>query len=92
MSETEKAAGEEDKGVTMIDVLEEEKALKDDAAAVLGNVSDTACSYSQGYLALARQPLYAAREATVPGQRAEMCLACSYHSLEVSYNWSGLIT
>ena len=33
---------------------------------------------------LARQPLYAAREATVPGQRAGVCLACSYHCLEVS--------
>ena len=27
---------------------------------------------------------YAAREATVPGQRAGVCLACSYHCLEVS--------
>ena len=82
MSETEKAAAAEEEGVTMVDVLEEEEALEDDAAAVLGNVSDTACSYSQGYLA--RQPLYAAREATVPGQRAGVCLACSYHCLEVS--------
>jgi len=64
----------------MLDVLEEEQALEDDCAAVLGNVSDTQCTYSQGYLA--RQPLYAAREATVPGQRAGVCLACSYHCLE----------
>ena len=50
----------------MLDVLEEEEeeeeALEDDCAAVLGNVSDTQCSYSQRYLS--RQPLYAAREAT----------------------------
>ena len=84
MSDTEKApqaAGVEEEGVTMLDVLEEEQALEDDCAAVLGNVSDTQCTYSQGYLA--RQPLYAAREATVPGQRAGVCLACSYHCLEV---------
>ena len=87
MSETEKApaaSGVEEEGVTMLDVLEEEEALEDDCAAVLGNVSDTQCSYSQGYLS--RQPLYAAREATVPGQRAGVCLACSYHCLEVSHN------
>ena len=88
MSDTDKAStsgtapGAEEEGVTMIDVLEEEEALEDDCAAVLGNVSDTACTYSQGYLA--RQPLYAAREATVEGQRAGVCLACSYHCLEVS--------
>ena len=88
MSDTDKAStsgtapGAEEEGVTMIDVLEEEEALEDDCAAVLGNVSDTACPYSQGYLA--RQPLYAAREATVEGQRAGVCLACSYHCLEVS--------
>ena len=51
MSDTEQAATAEEEGVTMVDVLEEEEALEDDAAAVLGNVSDTACSYSQGYLA-----------------------------------------
>ena len=89
MSDTEKApaaSGVEEEGVTMLDVLEEEEALEDDCAAVLGNVSDTQCSYSQGYLS--RQPLYAAREATVPGQRAGVCLACSYHCLGVSQSHS----
>ena len=98
MSDTEKApapaaSGVEEEGVTMLEVLEEEEALEDDCAAVLGNVSDTQCSYSQGYLS--RQPLYAAREATVPGQRAGVCLACSYHCLEVRVRiliyWSSLI-
>ena len=69
-------------GVTMLDVLQEEEALEEDAAAVLGNVSDSSCSYSLGYLR--RQPLYACRDCCREGESAGVCLACSYHCHEVS--------
>ena len=42
LGEDEVEGGE---GVTMLDVLQEEEALEEDAAAVLGNVSDSSCSY-----------------------------------------------
>ena len=70
-------------GVTMLDVLQEEEALEEDAAAVLGNVSDSSCSYSLGYLR--RQPLYACRDCCREGESAGVCLACSYHCHEVSW-------
>ena len=72
----------EEEGVTMVDVLQEEQALEDDCAAVLGNVSDSSCSYTSGYLA--RQPIYACRDCTSDQERAGMCLGCSYHCHEVS--------
>ena len=77
----EAEAAHEEEGVTMVDVLQEEQALEDDCAAVLGNVSDSTCSYSSGYLA--RQPLYACRDCTSDQGRAGVCLACSYHCHEV---------
>ena len=79
--EMEKGKDEED-GVTMLEVLEDEEALEDDAAAVLGNVSDDSCSYSQGYMS--RQPLYACKDCSDEGSPpAGVCLACSYHCHEV---------
>ena len=88
--ETEKskavdAAAETEEGVTMVDVLEEEEALEDDCAAVLGSVSDSSCTYNLGYLP--RQPLYACKECTKANGDKEgtagFCLACSYHCHEV---------
>ena len=77
-AETE--AGEE--GVTMLDVLEEEEALDDDCAAVLGGFSDSSCTYSLG--CLPRQPLYACRDCSQGDSRAGVCLGCSYQCHEVS--------
>jgi len=70
--------GEE--GLTMLDVLEDEKALEEDANAVLGDVSDTACTYPLGYLP--RQPVYACRTCSGGGSPSGICLACSYHCHE----------
>ena len=39
--------------VTMLDVLQEEEELDEDAAAVLGNTDDKQCSYDQVRLRLA---------------------------------------
>jgi len=76
------AEGDGEEGVTMLDVLQGEQALEEDAAAVLGNVSDTACTYSLGYLS--RQPVYACNTCQDAGQPSGICLACSYHCHEVS--------
>jgi len=74
------AEGDGEEGVTMLDVLQGEQALEEDAAAVLGNVSDTACTYSLGYLS--RQPVYACNTCQDAGQPSGICLACSYHCHE----------
>jgi len=74
---------EVEEGVTMVDVLHDEQALEDDANAVLGDVSDTACTYPLGYLP--RQPVYACNTCSEPGgggRPAGICLACSYHCHE----------
>ena len=70
-----------DEGMTMLDVLEDEKALEDDANAVLGDVSDTACTYALGYMP--RQPVYACTTCSGSGTPSGICLACSYHCHEV---------
>jgi len=84
VSKTMDIQAETEEGVTMVDVLEEEEALEDDCAAVLGSVSDSSCTYSLGYLP--RQPLYACKECTKDDGdkegRAGFCLACSYHCHE----------
>jgi len=69
-----------DEGLTMLDVLEDEKALEDDANAVLGDVSDTACTYPLGYMP--RQPVYACTTCSGSGSPSGICLACSYHCHE----------
>eukprot|EP00090_Calanus_glacialis_P026870 TRINITY_DN42238_c0_g1_i1.p1 TRINITY_DN42238_c0_g1~~TRINITY_DN42238_c0_g1_i1.p1 ORF type:complete len:402 (+),score=131.60 TRINITY_DN42238_c0_g1_i1:48-1208(+) len=74
---------EGEEGVTMVDVLHDEQALEADANAVLGDVSDTACTYPLGYLP--RQPVYACNTCSEPeggGKPAGVCLACSYHCHE----------
>jgi hypothetical protein len=37
-----------DDAVTMLDVLQDEQALEEDAKAVLGNADDKNCSYHSG--------------------------------------------
>ena len=39
---------DDETAVTMVDVLEEEKELEDDAAAVLGSADDQHCTYMSG--------------------------------------------
>eukprot|EP00092_Neocalanus_flemingeri_P018148 GFUD01019640.1.p1 GENE.GFUD01019640.1~~GFUD01019640.1.p1 ORF type:complete len:393 (-),score=140.07 GFUD01019640.1:77-1255(-) len=74
------ATSDVEEGVTMLDVLQGEQALEDDANAVLGNVSDTACTYPLGYLA--RQPVYACNTCSGADEQSGICLACSYHCHE----------
>ncbi|XP_064649360.1 putative E3 ubiquitin-protein ligase UBR7 [Lineus longissimus] len=84
MSENEMTANsmegnvEEENVLSMVDVLEEEKQLEDDANAVLGASDDTNCTYPHGYVH--RQALYSCHtcaEAATPGDSAGICLACS---------------
>lgn len=71
---------EEDNSVTMLDVLQEEKELEDDANAVLGASDDKNCTYSKGYL---RQALYACKTCCFGDKiQAGVCLACSFHCHE----------
>nr|CAG4651906.1 EOG090X07TK [Triops cancriformis] len=75
---------EEDSGITMLDVLEEEDELEENAYAVLGGSDDQNCTYSKGILK--RQALYACRtcvpETTADSDLAGICLACSYNCHE----------
>lgn len=70
--------------MTMLDVLQDEQELEEDANAVLGAADDKNCTYDQGYLT--RQALYACVSCSVPAspdyQPAGVCLACSYHCHE----------
>lgn len=72
---------EEDGGITLVDVLEEEAQLEEDANAVLGGSDDKNCTYSSGYVK--RQALYACvtcmQKLGDKTQSAGVCLACSYH-------------
>nr|CAG4638518.1 EOG090X07TK [Cyclestheria hislopi] len=72
---------EEDSGITLVDVLEEEAQLEEDADAVLGGSDDQNCTYSLGYVK--RQALYAcitcSPNLTDNNCLAGICLACSYH-------------
>ncbi|XP_043463212.1 putative E3 ubiquitin-protein ligase UBR7 [Leptopilina heterotoma] len=71
---------DDDNSVTMIDVLQEENQLEEDANAVLGPADDKNCTYSQGYI---RQALYACKTCcSTGGTRAGVCLACSLHCHE----------
>ncbi|KAK6636047.1 hypothetical protein RUM43_009699 [Polyplax serrata] len=79
-STKEKDNNDKDDGqvVTMVDVLQEENELEEDANAVLGGADDKMCTYSKGYIY--RQPLYACATCNPPetGKAGGMCLACSY--------------
>ncbi|KAL5008060.1 hypothetical protein ScPMuIL_013641 [Solemya velum] len=84
MASEENLAPEEksaDSGISMVDVLEEEKQLEDDANAVLGDSDDKNCTYPRGYLQ--RQALYACQTCRPQcEQPAGICLACSYECHE----------
>lgn len=67
--------------VTMIDVLNEEEKLEEDAYAVLGGSDDKNCTYEQGYIT--RQALYSCRTCMGDNPKLDedvfgICLACSY--------------
>lgn len=71
---------EEDNAVTLVEILEEEAQLEEDANAVLGGSDDANCTYRLGYVN--RQALYACvtcRQKSGDNQLAGICLACSYH-------------
>ncbi|XP_011050924.1 PREDICTED: putative E3 ubiquitin-protein ligase UBR7 isoform X2 [Acromyrmex echinatior] len=70
---------EDDSSVTMLDVLQVENQLEEDAYAVLGASDDQNCTYSKGYI---RQALYACKTCCLDKIRAAVCLACSFHCHE----------
>ncbi|KAM3918827.1 putative E3 ubiquitin-protein ligase UBR7 [Leptodactylus fuscus] len=72
----EEAAGEEPV-LSLLDVLEEDDALEDEACAVLGGSDAEKCSYPEGYVR--RQALYACNTCTPKNEEpAGICLACTY--------------
>lgn len=72
----EEAAGEEPV-LSLLDVLEEDDALEDEACAVLGGSDAEKCSYPEGYVK--RQALYACHTCTPKNEEpAGICLACTY--------------
>ncbi|KAF3703299.1 putative E3 ubiquitin-protein ligase UBR7 [Channa argus] len=67
----------EEQTVSLVDVLEEDEELEEEASAVLAGSDSDHCSYPQGYVK--RQALYACNTCTPKGgQPAGVCLACSY--------------
>ncbi|XP_061602875.1 putative E3 ubiquitin-protein ligase UBR7 [Cololabis saira] len=67
----------EEQTVSLVDVLEEDEELEEEASAVLGGSDSDHCSYPQGYVK--RQALYACNTCTPKGgEAAGICLACSY--------------
>lgn len=72
------AAKKEDEAiVSLVDVLEEDEELENEASAVLAGSDPEKCSYPEGYVK--RQALYACSTCTPKGgEPAGICLACSY--------------
>uniref|UniRef100_A0AAY5EQ41 Putative E3 ubiquitin-protein ligase UBR7 n=1 Tax=Electrophorus electricus TaxID=8005 RepID=A0AAY5EQ41_ELEEL len=67
----------EEATVSLVDVLEEDEELENEASAVLGGSDSEKCSYPEGYVK--RQALYACNTCTPKGgEPAGICLACSY--------------
>ncbi|XP_028252978.1 putative E3 ubiquitin-protein ligase UBR7 isoform X2 [Parambassis ranga] len=67
----------EEQTVSLVDVLEEDEELEEEASAVLAGSDSDHCSYPQGYVK--RQALYACNTCTPKGgEPAGVCLACSY--------------
>ncbi|KAG9344865.1 hypothetical protein JZ751_010556 [Albula glossodonta] len=67
--------------VSLVDVLEEDEELENEASAVLGGSDSEKCSYPEGYVK--RQALYACNTCTPKGgEPAGICLACSYNCHE----------
>ncbi|CEG40775.1 e3 ubiquitin-protein ligase ubr7-like [Plasmopara halstedii] len=72
---------DEEEVVTLSDVLKHNEQMTEAADAVLGDASDTHCSYPMGYM---RQAVYACLTCTPdaaekPETRAGVCLACTYN-------------
>lgn len=79
--EHEETEDNEEEVVTLSDVLKHNEHLSETADAVLGDASDTHCSYPMGYM---RQAVYACMTCTPdallkPETRAGVCLACTYN-------------
>ncbi|XP_061560986.1 putative E3 ubiquitin-protein ligase UBR7 isoform X2 [Phycodurus eques] len=67
----------EEQTVSLVDVVQEDDELQEEASAVLAGSDSERCSYPQGYVK--RQALYACNTCTPKGgQAAGVCLACSY--------------
>ncbi|XP_061757451.1 putative E3 ubiquitin-protein ligase UBR7 isoform X1 [Nerophis ophidion] len=67
----------EEQTVSLVDVLQEDQELQEEASAVLAGSDSDHCSYPQGYVK--RQALYACNTCTPKGgEAAGVCLACSY--------------
>lgn len=67
---------EDEETITMLDVIEREDKLEDEASAVLGNSDEKNCTYPKGYIS--RQALYScATCSSDPDNMAAICLACS---------------
>ncbi|RLN63711.1 hypothetical protein BBP00_00003933 [Phytophthora kernoviae] len=71
----------EEEVLTLSDVLKHDEQLTEAADAVLGDASDTHCSYPMGYM---RQAVYACMTCTPdalehPEKRTGVCLACTYN-------------
>ncbi|XP_034018054.1 putative E3 ubiquitin-protein ligase UBR7 isoform X2 [Thalassophryne amazonica] len=67
----------EEQTVSLVDVLQEDEELEEEASAVLGGSDSECCSYPQGYVK--RQAVYACDTCTSKGgEAAGICLACSY--------------
>ncbi|XP_034722232.1 putative E3 ubiquitin-protein ligase UBR7 [Etheostoma cragini] len=67
----------EEQTMSLVDVLEENEELEEEASAVLAGSDSDLCSYPQGYVK--RQALYACSTCTpASGGAAGVCLACSY--------------
>jgi E3 ubiquitin-protein ligase UBR7 len=82
-SDNEEEVGNDDGNyVTMVDVLEEEQKLEEEAFALLGGSDDKNCTYLHGYVG--RQAIYACKTCrpNATGSDADdvagVCLACSY--------------
>ncbi|KAG7272600.1 hypothetical protein CRUP_033109 [Coryphaenoides rupestris] len=70
-------AEDEETTVSLVDVLQEDEELENEASAVLAGSDSDLCSYPQGYVK--RQALYACNTCTPKGgEAAGVCLACSY--------------
>lgn len=66
----------EDEVVSMVDVLDEDNELEEEARAVLGDSDDKNCTYLSGYVK--RQALYACSTCSPPDKEpAGICLACT---------------
>ncbi|ALC40087.1 CG15141 [Drosophila busckii] len=83
--EVEEANPLEQSTITMIDVLEEEKEMEKEYAAVLGASDEKACTYTKGNIQ--RQALYSCLTCCPEARNdltkcAGICLACSYRCHE----------